>query len=335
MTMDPIRRLLLSLCAAVTGAVLLVVPVGAGAAGASEPTRIADAGWWWRAQTGLLQPLPAPGIEEGQLVVQATPDGAQAVAGVIAVLGEGQTGPVLTLDVAGEGGGAAAVVLACPTTAAWVGVHAGRWDSRPEADCGAPVAGVRSEDGGQWTFDLASLERDGRVDVVLVPGRLADAEAHPSFHLVFEAPTAGSVATVSGPAPEVEQDAAPSPSAPAPVADGPAASTFTPPAPPVVSPPVVPADAAIVPVPEVAEVAAPAGATALPPAPLTTVVDVPEPRTLARAVGAAVLLAGLAGALASRRGLLPAGTEATTASPVAGGLARFRSERTAEPQPIR
>lgn len=325
------RRLLASLCAVVVGVVLLAPPVGAEAA-----NRVADSGWWWRAQTGALTPLPAPpGVEEGQLVVQSTPDGPQAVAAVNAVLAEGHTNPVLTLDVADDAGGAAAVVLACPAEAAWVGVDAGRWDSRPPAGCETSVTGLPSDDASQWTFALGPLVTDGRVDVVLVPGRLAEARAHPSFNLVFEEPTAEAIATTAGAMPPPETTPPPEPSqgapAPGPVRQ-PARRDVSAPAPsPDFSAPPAPApiDATTDEVSE--EVSAPA-----PVAPEVAAVSVatPNSRALARVIGAVVLLAGLAGVVLSRTSYAGVAPEASAESPVLGGLGRFRSERRAEPQPV-
>lgn len=329
------RRLLVSLCAVVAGVVLIAPSVGA------EPTtRIADADWWWKAQTGALAPLPAPpGVEEGQLVVQSTPDGPQAVAAVRAVLAEGHSNPVLTLDVAQGAGAAAAVILACPAQAAWVGADAGRWDSRPPADCATSVTGLPSDDATQWTFALGPLVSEDGVDVVLVPGRLADAQAHPSFSLVFEEPTARSIATISGGMPAPETVPPPNPTSPPSQSDPapgpmnePAPSAFgsSPPPPPSFS---VPADPAAVPADDGGsqQVSAPAPITA-------EVAAVPVTsrgsRTLARVIGMIVLLAGLAGVVLSRTGFAGAAPDAGPDSPVVGGLGRFRSERLAEPQPV-
>jgi hypothetical protein len=320
------RSLLASVGLAVFGLALLVAPV----AGAEESNRIVDRGWWWRVQSGLLVPMPAPpGVEEGQLVVQSSPEGAQAIAAVSAVLADGQTDPTLVLDVATDGGGATAVVLACRAGSAWVGTDAGRWDSRPQVDCATSVTGVVSEDGSQWTFALSPLEEDGRVDVVLVPGRLADAELAPTFNLVFEEPTGASVTTTAGttpPAPTAPAPEAPVAPAPAPVSSP---GSFSPPAPlPEAPTPVEAVEPALEVDSGARDVAAPVAPQAV------TTVSAPEPRTVARLVGAVLLLAGAVGAVLAHRSAGLAGAAATPDVPVVGGLARFRSERTTEPQPV-
>lgn len=327
------RRLLVSLCAVAVGLVLIAPSVGAEAT-----TRVADSGWWWKAQTGALTPLPAPpGVEEGQLVVQSTPDGPQAVAAVSAVLADGHTNPVLTLDVASDAGGAAAVILACPAQAAWVGADAGRWDSRPPADCATSVTGLPSDDATQWTFALGPLVSEERVDVVLVPGRLGEAQAHPSFSLVFERPTAESIATTSGgmPAPDtVPPPTPPSQDAPAP---GPVSEPerggfdASAPTPPSLSAPAVPSPAEPATDGVSQEISAPAP---VPPEAAAVSVTAEDSRTLARLIGAIVLVAGLAGVALSRTSFAGVAPEATADSPVLGGLGRFRSERLAEPQPV-
>lgn len=328
----------MSLCAIVVGGVLTVAPP----AGAEAATRIADAGWWWKAQSGLLTTVPGPpGVEEGQLVVQSTPDGAQAIAAVGAVLADGHTDPVLTLDVASAGGEAAAIVLACRAGSAWVGAHAGRWDTRPDVDCATSVAGTPSEDGTQWTFALAPLQVDDQLSVVLVPGTLPDAEIHPSFNLVFEAPTASSVATTgdsrsrSSVPPLTDSTDGPGASVDP---SGGSSSTSAPGvrvAPPAASSPVVTEAPAVVPIEPLDD----PGPAPSPPAPVgqqaaAAAIEAPEARTLARVVGGVVLLAGLAGAAVSLTSARAAGAAATPEAPVLGGLARFRTERTAEPQPV-
>lgn len=327
------RRILASVSTALVGLVLVL----AAPAGAEDANRIADDGWWWRTQTGLLTELPPPpGVEEGQLLVQSTPDGAQAIAAVSAVLAEGQTNPVLTLDVATDGGGAAAVLLACQAGSAWVGDDAGRWDSRPKVDCTTSVTGIPSDDGTQWTFALGPLQFDDRFNVVLVPGLLADSEAYPSFHLAFEAPTAASITTSAGqgPTPTFPAPTSPPTAPPATTASAPSAS-FTPSprtaatVPAATSTPLAPAEPALEPEDQGLTDTAPVLQEAA-----VAAVEAPEPRTLARVIGTLVLLAGLAGAVVTRRSAALAGAAATPEVPVLGGLARFRSQRTEDPRPV-
>ncbi len=328
------RRLLAALVAVVAGLVLVVAPP----VEAARSTRVVDSGWWWRVQAGLLVEVPIPpNVEEGQLMVQSTVEGEQAIAAVSGEIEDGRTNPVLTLDVSdtGDGGGAAAVLLACQSGSAWIGEDGGRWDARPTADCSTSVTGIASDDGAQWTFPLGTLQFGDRFSVVIVPGQLADSDVPPTFTLVFDEPTDASIQTVAGtpPPPTVPVTDAPTPTAPPTTAGS---SGFTPPptaAPVVPSPPTT-----VLPVQPVLE---PEGQGLTDSAPVVTgaqelaagQIAAPEPRTLARIVGGLVLLAGLAGLAVSRRSPFVAAT-ATVDAPVVGGLARFRTSRTAEPDPV-
>lgn len=141
-------------------------------------------GWWWRAQTGLLVDVPAPpDVPEDGFAVGAAPDGPTEVAAVRYRLDEDERDPVLTLRVEEERGGEAAGVVACGTGDHWGAAHGGRWDDRPECAQGAAtVAGVRADDGGSWTFELAPvLDEDGVIDVVLAP-----AEGPAPFRITFQ-----------------------------------------------------------------------------------------------------------------------------------------------------
>jgi hypothetical protein len=154
------------------------------------------AGWWWRAQTGLLQPVPPPPyVPEDGLFVAGAPDGPSAVAAVRYTLGADDAMPELTLQVEHERGGEAAQIVACPTREGWRPTRAGRWDGRPEADCDAGfVDGVRAEDGETWTFALATLVADDRLNVVLM--QVPPDEGAPSvFEVAFAGPGPESLST--------------------------------------------------------------------------------------------------------------------------------------------
>lgn len=183
------------------GAVLAAFgSIGTGPVGSAEAPA---AGWWWRAQTGLVAPLPAPPtVPEGGIVVSGLPVGATAVAAVRYELDEGETADVLTLRVAdGSVGAAGAVIGACPAGSAWLPASGGRWDTAPTAACDlGSVNGVLSDDGTAFTFALAALAVDGVVDVVLVPGRVAGAPAGAdgsTFHIGFHPPDGESLTTSS------------------------------------------------------------------------------------------------------------------------------------------
>jgi hypothetical protein len=165
-------------------------------AGTGAAAQLDATGWWWRAQTGLLQPVPPPPyVPEDGLLVAGAPDGPSAVAAVRYVLDADETLPELTLQVEHDRGGEAAQIVACPTREGWQPTRAGRWDGRPDADCDAgAVDGVRAEDGESWTFGLATLITDGRLNVVLM--QAPPEEGAPSvFEVAFADPGPESLST--------------------------------------------------------------------------------------------------------------------------------------------
>jgi hypothetical protein len=199
------RALLGALLLLVAGVVALV-PVGADAG------TLAQAGWWWRVNDGSAPatvPPPAT-VPDGGLMVAGAPDGATAIAALHFDLGDGESSPVLTLQVAenGDQGGDTAILAACVTGSAWEPASAGTWTYKPFPACAqGSVNGVRSDDNASWTFALAPLVSDGIVDVTLVPGVDAsrpDGANGSTFQLSFEAPSGASLATTSGggPAPD-------------------------------------------------------------------------------------------------------------------------------------
>lgn len=333
------RRLAIvaSVLTVLAGVALLIVP-----ASAAPATRIVDSGWWWRLQSGAVAQLPPPpNVEEGMLQVQGAPDRAQAIAAISAELPDGHASPILTLRVAegGDQGGAAAVLLACSAGSAWTGEDAGRWDSAPVVDCASSVTGIRSEDGATWTFPVGDLQFEDRLNIILVPGTVEEAPEGANgstFTLVFEAPTAADIETSEGETPAANpppvSPTAPTTSPPAAADDGFVAAP----------PPSIPGET---PTPQV-QGAEPSleedlqGSTFTAPereastAPALTAANVPESRTLARLLGALVVLAGLASAFAVLRTDLLAGAAATAEAPVTGGLGRFARERTAEPNSV-
>jgi hypothetical protein len=339
---------------------LALVTIGSGgpvgAQGAQE-ARVADAGWWWRAQTplgvGLLAP---PTVQPGQLLVQGAPDGPLAVAAVRYSLPTGSRGATLTLRVA-DGGGPGAVVLACPPASPWFGQDAGAWEGRPEADCSSSVPGMPSDDGETWSFELDLLRTEDELDVVLVPGSVEGVEVVGStFSVTFERPAAEDL-SVSGagdgfvaPDPGDLAEVQPSPGAPG-VDPGQGAGSFDASpggfAAPAPAPPPVPAPAAG------DTAAAPGSPSTAGPSSRATGLGTEAPivsaaRTGARGLGFALLAAtvgatlwslsrpgaaaGLPGGLA---GLALAGRVPTEAEPVPGGLGRFTRPRSGPPPSLR
>lgn len=324
-----------SVTAIAVGLALLALP-----AAADGHARIADAGWWWRAQSGLQGVMvPSPGhVEEGELLVQGAPDGPSAVAAVAVELPADVDAATLTLAVAdgGDQGGATAVLLACRAEGGWVGTEAGRWATKPPADCSMPVEGVRSEDGETWDFAVSSLQDGRRLSVVILPGVVEDAPPGldgSSFSLVFEAPTPESVDTRSSATGSGTDAAAPF-EAPPPPPPPPPSSDFAPGPPDAFVAP--PGDVGAIPEAPPVMPAEPATGTsavdqdvALPSPFLPT--D-PDDRVAARAAGALLTAVGVLGAIAiwwrqqaNARGAVAAAD---------GGLGRFRRSREGDPAPL-
>jgi hypothetical protein len=316
-------RLALSAAACAVGLGLLALP-----AGAEDTARIADSGWWWRLQAGVLTTLPPPpDVDPGELVVEGTPDGAQAISAISIVLPEDGITPTVTLTVAegGDQGGEAAVLLACQAGSGWSGAEAARWDTAPVVDCTQSVSGIRSDDGTEWAFPVGPLQFGDKLNVVITPGTVDGAPEGlngSSFRLVFAPPTPESVTTVSG---------TPPPLTPLP----PPPAAFTGPLDPAggfdpgsVAAPLVPAQPALEPERQ--------GQTATSPRiqestqPVVSAAE-PEARTLARMIGLLVLLGGFGYGLLTWRqtAAAPAAAHATE-----GGLSRFRRPRDGDPSPV-
>ena len=173
--------------------VLVAVAVAAIAAGLVTPSAAAATkaahGWWWRPQTGVLgTAIPPAGVPEDGLAVEALPDGPTAVAALRYVLDTGESQPVLELKVADQQGEVA--IQACAATQHWSSDHGGPWDERPTYDCGGAAEGRSSKDGATWQWELATLVRRQRLDVVLVP-------AAGSGRVTFEPPDDASLQTGS------------------------------------------------------------------------------------------------------------------------------------------
>lgn len=330
----------------VTGTWLAVAP-----AQAEPASSLDDVGWWSRVNQDptLGGVLVFPDVTPGQLLVEATPEGATAIAALRATLPEGTGNPVLTLQAASAVGGEAAVLLACQSGSGWTGAHAGAWDAKPSPDCSQSVQGIPSEDGTTWSFSLAPLQFTDQVDVVLTPGAAAEGQDSVSsaFRIVFDRPSAASIEvsdTTAAPPPAISPVSLPGPVATpetSPAAGGGVPSSFTSPSSstsPMAAPPVRAA------LPDAEQ-----GATATAPnvqaaQPLAAAPSLPDTGSDGRLLGVLVVLA--AGALlywssqqpvperqllsrfASAAPVAAATAVAPAAESTVGGLGRFRRERT-------
>lgn len=179
---------------------LVVVTWWAGNGGA-DAASLDTYSWWWRGNTGPA-PLPAPPtVPEGGILIGGTPEGATAVAGLQFTLASGESSPVLTLRIADEKGGEAAVIAACPAGSAFSpGERGGPWEAKPNAACElGSVNGQRDAAAGTWTFPVAPLVQGTALTIVIVPGTISpEAPVTSSFQIAFHPPDAGSLVTTSG-----------------------------------------------------------------------------------------------------------------------------------------
>jgi len=205
--------------AVAVGVLLISLIAVARTAGALAPSAV---GWWWVAETGAAAVPPPPTVPAGGFMVGGDPTGANSIAAFRFELPPGEGSPVLTLSVVDNGdvNSADGNVAACPATSAWAPTAAGAWASRPSFACAKSAKGVRAADGKQWTFNLAPLVVNGRVDVVLVPA------SGTNFNLTFNPPNSSTVKTSpAAVAPAIDT----SPAVEAPVEAAPLIDTSSPP----------------------------------------------------------------------------------------------------------
>jgi hypothetical protein len=326
---------------AVLGASLALATVATAPPGADAQAGGATfdgAGWWWRAQTGVLAlPVP-PSVPESGLVVSWAPDGPTAVAAVRFRVPADASELTLTLAVADERG-LGAGIMACAATDRWFPTQAGGWEEQPGADCDrAEVVGVAAADGSAWTFaPLAPLAQGTVLDLVLLPAPGDDADVA-AFELVLEPPEDGALAVVLPPGGD-DADATGDPAPPAPpaaVAPSPAQPSAA------VDVPIVP------PAPRPLAIAPPVaprhGPQVAPPQPRTAAGPVPRPPIAGRATEAPLsarmvgILAALCTAVAAvdigRRPTPPPRRLGTQAAMPLAGIGRFARPREGSPVPL-
>lgn len=178
-------------------------------------TGVTAAYWWQGNATGAAPQVPA-----GGLYVSASPSGAQAVSTLRFTLAEGESAPVVTLQVAQlESANAAAAtglnatpVLACPTKGSWQEPAGGHGDlsAAPAADCShGSVSGVLSADQKTMKFDLSLLDlASNTVDIELMPGQVsppasgtvpgAPTQVYPAFDMAFAKVTENQIEVTEG-----------------------------------------------------------------------------------------------------------------------------------------
>jgi len=177
-------------------------------------------GWWYRPKTATPtaespQPLPGgnpvlptvpagpPTVPADHLHVEGTPAGATSIAAFTYSLNAGESLPVLTLKTAaGSNVPPTSIILACRAAVEWAAPAAppGAWEEKPLVDCSSSVQAQINDTGDTLVFPLQPLVSGRTLDVVVVPGRVAElpAEANGStFALTFPKPTAESLTTTT------------------------------------------------------------------------------------------------------------------------------------------
>lgn len=180
---------------------LALLPTSSGAA---EATAVVEQGWWNRAndeRSPVTFPPPAE-VDEDDLYVAGTPEGATAVAALKLTVADGQVGPTLTLTAKSSQNLAGAKLLACQTGSGWTGAQNGVWQAKPLIDCSTgSVAGIVADDEGSVAFALGPLLFADKLNVVIVAGtddsRPAGADGS-AFQVVFEKPTGADIVTSGG-----------------------------------------------------------------------------------------------------------------------------------------
>lgn len=146
-------------------------------------------GWWWMGRPSAAVPVvsPVPAVPDGGLYVAGSPAGPSGISALRFEVGGDATSSTLALQVAEVVG--TPTVDACPATEPWEPAEGGPWDERPVADCDAgAVVGAVSEDGTTVSFSLGLLQRDGVLDIVLVPGADPSSEQPATFSVSFLPP---------------------------------------------------------------------------------------------------------------------------------------------------
>jgi hypothetical protein len=305
----------------------------------------------------------SPAASPDSLQVSGTPDGPKAVAAIRISLEKTETAPILTLKVTpnSEVNGSDGIVNAYPATSDWKAEKGGPFADSPKYDpAGTSATGVRASDGTSYKFDLSSLVKDGAVDVVLAPGKLAvDVPLSPTFSVAFDPPNASAIAQSSQVAADSGTESAAPLDVPAPSAE-PSSGTVS----SGTSSSSAGGSSAALPSSSDAGSSSPAApATAGAPVPDTGVAAGGGPRTdnvalpalpgkptkvrnakpLAIVVLVLALLAGIA-ALQERSGpprslsrfarSAPGAAAVAVAGPPVGGLAQFRRNREGAPPPL-
>lgn len=149
----------------------------------SGATEVLSGGW---ASAYAGTPLSTFGVPDGDVVTSARGTQPENVA-YLKLTGDA-TPLVLKVDAAGTNvlDSIAVLRLCAVTTPTWkVGRGDVALDQAPATDCKRGIDGVRSADGGSWTFDVAAVDLTGTSGVAITP---VASNTAPQFQVVFQLP---------------------------------------------------------------------------------------------------------------------------------------------------
>ncbi|HVF76532.1 MAG TPA: hypothetical protein VM938_15960 [Acidimicrobiales bacterium] len=167
-----LRSRRLDVATAVVAVLLAGLAIFPATAAADEPM----AGWWSKLNAGVVPPPNPPDVGEGKLLVDgASYDEEESWAAVAAFslpLPEGAAPHSVALKMTSTPAmtPASEFPVACRLVRVVAWVENGTWAERPEADCSAGSRGTSGGAGLLRLWDLEDFVRDGRLEVVLVPG---------------------------------------------------------------------------------------------------------------------------------------------------------------------
>lgn len=175
-------------------AIVLVVLVCTGIAGALEGDKPSNTGWWSQDPTASEQP-------EGGFQVSSVAGQPVSVAALRFETPSGITRATLSLQEAdGSFVTPASALQVCRTAVPWEPANPGPYDDAPEPDCSAPIALTRDADALVWSAEVGTLlpSLGGVSSLMIVPSESAGGGSplDPGFTVTF---SGSALAVVSAP----------------------------------------------------------------------------------------------------------------------------------------
>ena len=190
-----------------TGALVLVIPA-LGVFGASASANApGQQGWWWQGnpggvpQAGINPSAPPPDVPTNGLLVEggsgsatgASDSNPTAFAAVVYQLAQGDTATTLTLNVTSGSATTPSVTLElCPlANPALKAEQGGPMSDAPTFNCSTNATSQASSSGGSFKFDISKFASTEDLAVAILP-------TSPTDRVVFDQPTASSLAVQPG-----------------------------------------------------------------------------------------------------------------------------------------